>query len=865
MAKLLQTQLTDWNTKIRQNTSPIEPSRLLQRMTNNAKEDEKEPENPSPPAPPSPLDILTQPSGETEQPHPFSAAVLATPSPGKKRTFRLPANTEEKEETTDVHVDDDSSTRLEFTPPRVNRSTDRDILNELDKLKQQVQLHSQRLTSQGETHALRHDIMVKKDEERQQAIATLQQTIQEQRQEIETLRQELATVTANLPPDLDTAKEEYLNLGRQTEEMVTNIREEMESITQQADTFVADCLNKAKPIVDKLEKYITDLSAAATNAEQEHARIMGAFAKQVGTHHRDFEKKLEQAKRASIKEAMADIDAHTTISNQAIDATGADILSTCKDLFDKLENKAISDLDSAKLEYDDIQEESKKEFRISFPKELERVYLEERDRHTKAMKFATEIAANTETQRLKNMIADRINATIDDNIKQKLDENALVFAAAIRPTQEEIEERKATLEALLKKLEADSILHLENSTSRLKSDLASACTSHLKTFTDMAKAKLEEFDLITQLETVLATRRKEANEKVTELAEQEAAALAAAAARRPPPPPPPPPPPSAQPPPVLTITARSTLAGTEYDYRPSPGGNSGGGGDDDPHDGDGSNPDDDEDDDTDNEAPRRDQIGRARTPRNFRAAAKLYRDKLQRFMDKHKFTELVGKKMNMEDARTLYERLETRMKLFTLPIIKFVELQPNGTCIHPEDVAILNAMDPSLLQETTNALYEKLVDIIDPDDKPAKNVLNIFYVDRDGYKALFELMMRFTPKLHLYHYTWANKWQPEKTVFEFVAEIINERNRLKALNQRSYTDDEIKMELILQSRSLPLFNHVANNLLLLIDQMDHHSLQTTLSPAWFDFMIQLRNIIEPIQTNSAPSLRLPTKRKWDRS
>ena len=171
-------------------------------------------------------------------------------------------------------------------------------------------------------------------------------------------------------------------------------------------------------------------------------------------------------------------------------------------------------------------------------------------------------------------------------------------------------------------------------------------------------------------------------------------------------------------------------------------------------------------------------------------------------------------------AEDLYRAFYRQMYDLNMPLIPYEKLPPNSGCIHSEDIEILNELDTTLFKETKDVIYVKLNSVIDEADKQAREILDIYNYSRDGYKALYALIERFTSKLDVIPDMWSTEWKPTQSVFEFVGEMVLCRKRSHektGKNRRYYTEDEMKMELILRSRTLPQFQTLATLLLFLCD------------------------------------------------
>lgn len=181
--------------------------------------------------------------------------------------------------------------------------------------------------------------------------------------------------------------------------------------------------------------------------------------------------------------------------------------------------------------------------------------------------------------------------------------------------------------------------------------------------------------------------------------------------------------------------------------------------------------------------------------------------------------------MSEKHSIKIYCTLYRQMYNNYIPLITYSSLQPDGACIHPGDVEVFNRLGPQLLQETANVLYDKLTTTVDPEDKPATEILDIYYISRDGYTALYELMRRYNPSLQTHPDMWSPEWRRDQTVFEYVGALVSTQKRKTDRHQMTLTEDDMKMELLLCSCTLPQFQGISNMILFLHYRFGHKALK----------------------------------------
>ena len=379
---------------------------------------------------------------------------------------------------------------------------------------------------------------------------------------------------------------------------------------------------------------------------------------------------------------MDSISKETKRKTTSIHKTGKTILDKCNVLLQQVENAAQQYVDAAAAEYAAEGELVKKDFLNT----LQELYQSKEIKYKSTLKQVAQqeeacIAAATKAAGDAALQQDSLTTKIDTQLSIHM-QTAETRIASITTEVDEIKETaKQELEALstIKKTELEDLTKakrtvLETFATSKKQQIATSTEVAIKTIQDRSDAMTKDFDGVAALETSMAQNqlRQQAGRASAEAA---TAHLLPGMAH------------------LATSKAAPTLVDTEFDFRHEQQKHRGTGG---APDGGDDGDDDPADDGNDPAYPLPDVPMRSRW---HRVQHSLYREKVVEFMKQAKKTlsYIQGpRQVNSKNIENLYRKFQKCLNTYQIPIIQLDDLEPNGSCIHPRDIEILNSLDSQL-------------------------------------------------------------------------------------------------------------------------------------------------------------------------
>jgi hypothetical protein len=192
------------------------------------------------------------------------------------------------------------------------------------------------------------------------------------------------------------------------------------------------------------------------------------------------------------------------------------------------------------------------------------------------------------------------------------------------------------------------------------------------------------------------------------------------------------------------------------------------------------------------------------------AKALITTSHLENFDNKVRITRSTTK-LNSIDATQLYNYLSEKMSTNQLPINDIDDLTPRGSCI-PTNAE--SEIGKETLQKISKVLYRKIHDKVGDDDQQIKAIVDNHSIERDGYKTLYDIMRHFQQHLQDIPMLWGPTWTETMSPREYVTQIKQQVRQESKSNNRTRTEQEQVIEMVLQSQKIGQYSSTTGALMM---------------------------------------------------
>ena len=643
------------------------------------------------------------------------------------------------------------------------------------KKEQELKMHIDKKERQKKEKDLQDQLNEHKEEtvKQQREMEKMKRQIQQKESQIQTLKEELGNIQSNI--NMDDIRKEAKTIRMKAEKAVavmTKTQTDMETIGNKLNQKLHATIKRAKDMEGYLNKELNPLA---------------------NMQLRSFETKMTNSINDKIRETREKMNELLEKRLAILKAHSKTVIDSCKEMLTNTDNIAISNVDAISAEYETARQETVKRFKGQFKTEIQELYGKERNTYVEAVKTSVKIVQEQHKKELEKNMHQHIKQEeqrIENfvvNKSREIAENGSFTETIERNLQEHMQTAREQIESIKMEVQEEKDAQRENLKSYyavLKKKLAQEKVKSMNAMEAQHDVAMNEYATMVEMEKGIAENRKMEADRVTSTTIKK-----------------------------NEETGTTTLVGTPYDASIANGSPDG-------------DPDDSDDDSSSSDgefsttSSKRHGQKKKRLPLSRNNASRVHklRENLNTFTEKRKFEQYQYQRMTEATADALYRALHRSMTTLYLPLLPIDELKPNGTCIHPADVKILKSMEPNMFETIADALYEKLNILLDPEDKNAREIMDCYRGSRNGYSTLYALMQRNLRRLHLNTVMWSpTPWDVKQSAFEFAGELVTAQKEAREMSSRKYSEDEMKMEFILRSRTLPQFQPITTMILFLFD------------------------------------------------